>query len=79
MTFKGLVEGMNELRLMSFCTQQGFANKGASSHGMKTEICGSLGKVRNRLMGLNMRDFERIDKFDGIGTGNGYWKGSFVS
>jgi len=69
-TFKNLVIDINSINLMSFCTQMGFANRSSSSHGMKTEINSALGKVRNRLCGLNMKDFERVKE----GSGDGFWK-----
>ncbi|CZR60555.1 uncharacterized protein PAC_10451 [Phialocephala subalpina] len=57
-TFKNLIVDMNQLNLSSYCTKMGFTNQSSSSHGMKTEIGSALSKVRNRLSGLNLRDFD---------------------
>ncbi|KUJ15817.1 uncharacterized protein LY89DRAFT_96981 [Mollisia scopiformis] len=57
-TFKNLMADINQINLTSFCTKMGYTNQSSNSHGMKTEINAALGKVRNRLSGLNMRDFE---------------------
>lgn len=49
---------INQINLVSFCTKMGYTNQSSNSHGMKTEIGSCLGKIRNRLSGLNLKDFE---------------------
>lgn len=57
-TFKNLMVDINQINLVSFCTKMGYTNQSSNSHGMKTEISSCLGKIRNRLSGLNLKDFE---------------------
>jgi hypothetical protein len=58
LTFKNVAHKINQLQIVSFCSHMGYTNQSSTSHGVKAEIGSALEKVKMRLSGLNLRDFD---------------------
>jgi hypothetical protein len=58
LTFKSVAHSINQIQIVSFCSHMGYTNQSSTSHGVKAEIGSALEKVKTRLSGLNLREFD---------------------
>jgi hypothetical protein len=59
LTFKDIAHDINSLDVVSFCSRTAYTSATSKSHGIKAEIGSSIEKIRNKLSGLNLKDFSR--------------------
>ena len=58
LSFLNVARQIDLIQIVSFCSKMGYTNQSSTSHGVKAEIVSAVAKVRTRLNGLNLRDFE---------------------
>lgn len=47
------------VEVVSFCSRTAYTSANSKSHGIKAEIGTMIEKIRNKLSGLNLKDFSR--------------------